>query len=337
LRERLLIVGPSWVGDMVMAQSLFISLRQENPEVEIDVVAPDWSRPLLDRMPEVREAIELPVAHGELHLATRWQVGRSLAGQGYQRAIVLPRSIKSALVPFFAGIPRRTGFRGEHRYGLINDMRPYDPLAARPMVTWYLILGLPPSRPAPEGIPYPRIRVDEENRQRLVNELDLDLDRPAIGCIPGAEYGPAKAWPLESYGELTRRLAPEGFQFWILGSEGEREAGERIRAASGGAATNLCGRTRLEDAADLLSLTSIVVSNDTGLMHVAAAVGSRVVAIFGSSSPRYTPPLTDTATVLYLDLDCSPCFERRCPFDHYRCLREITVESVLSAVRGAVA
>ena len=318
---------------MVMAQSLFISLRRENPEVEIDVVAPAWSRPLLDRMPEVREAISLPVTHGELHLATRWRVGRSLRREGYDRAIVLPKSIKSALVPFFARIPQRTGYRGEHRYGLINDMRPYDPLAGRPMVSWYLILGLPPSRPAPEEIPYPRIRVDEQNRQRLVDKLRLNLDRPVIGCIPGAEYGPAKAWPLESYGELIRRLAPEGFQIWILGSRSEREAGERIRAASDGAAVNLCGQTRLEDAADLLSLTSMVVSNDTGLMHVAAAVGTRVVAVFGSSSPRYTPPLTDTATVLYLDLDCSPCFERRCPFDHYRCLRDVSVDSVLSAVR----
>jgi len=332
-----LIVGPSWVGDMVMAQSLFISLRRENPEVEIDVVAPDWSRPLLDRIPEVRESIGLPVTHGELHLATRWRVGRSLARKGYDRAIVLPKSIKSALVPFFARIPQRTGYRGEHRYGLINDMRPYDPLAGRPMVTWYLILGLPPSRPAPEEIPHPRIRIDERNRQRMVEELGLNLDRPVICCIPGAEYGPAKAWPLDSYGELTRRLALEGFQVWILGSANEKEPGERIRAASGGAAANLCGRTRLEDAADLLSLATIVVSNDTGLMHVAAAVGSRIVAIFGSSSPRYTPPLTKTATVLYLDLDCSPCFERRCPFDHYRCLREISVDSVFSAVLGATA
>jgi heptosyltransferase-2 len=332
-----LIVGPSWIGDMVMAQSLFIKLRRENSEAEIDVVAPDWSRPLLDRMPEVREAIGLPVAHGELRLGTRWRVGRSLAGRGYARAIVLPRSIKSALVPFFAGIAVRTGFRGEHRYGLINDMRPYDPLASRSMVTWYLILGQPASRPVPEEIPHPRIRIDEPNRERLIDELGLDLSRPVVGLIPGAEYGPAKAWPLDSYGELTRRLAPDGFQIWILGSQNEREAGERIRDASGGSAVNLCGRTRLEDAADLLSLTSLVVSNDTGLMHLAAAVGARVVAIFGSSSPRYTPPLTDKASVLYLDLDCSPCFERRCRFDHYRCLREISVDSVLSAVRTALA
>jgi heptosyltransferase-2 len=337
VRERLLIVGPSWIGDMVMAQSLFIKLRQDNPEAEIDVVAPDWSRPLLGRMPEVREAIGLPVSHGELRLGTRWKIGRSLAGVGYDRAIVLPKSIKSALVPFFAGIPTRTGFRGEHRYGLINDMRPYDPLASRSMVTWYLILGQPASRPVPEEIPYPRIRIDEHNRGRLIDELGLDLSRPVIGFIPGAEYGPAKAWPLDSYGELTRRLGPNGFQIWILGSKNEREPGERIREASGGSAVNLCGRTRLEDAADLLSLTSLVVSNDTGLMHVAAAVGARVVAIFGSSSPRYTPPLTEKASVLYLDLDCSPCFERRCRFDHYRCLREISVESVLSVVRTALA
>lgn len=337
MNDSVLVVGPSWVGDMVMAQSLFISLRRRHPAMAIDVVAPDWSRPIVARMPEVREAIGLPIHHGRLGLATRWRVGRALARRNYGRAIVLPQSLKSALVPFFARIPRRTGFLGEHRRGLINDVRPLDRSFRRPMVLRYLSLGLPPDSPEPLDIPHPAIRVDEIHRAALLETLELDLGRPLAVCVPGAEYGPAKAWPAESFAELGRRLADSGFGVWILGSEADRPLGERIRVAAGPTARDLCGRTSLEDAADLLSLASVVVSNDSGLMHVAAAVGRPVVAVFGSSSPVYTPPLAARAEVLYLGLECSPCFERRCPLGHYGCLRGIPVDAVLAAVRRIAA
>jgi heptosyltransferase-2 len=330
--ESVLVVGPSWVGDMVIAQSLFISLRLHDPAISIDVVAPDWSRPVVTRMPEVREAIGLPIRHGRLALATRWRVGRALSRRGYDRAIVLPQSLKSALVPFFAGIPRRTGFLGEHRHGLINDVRPLH-RSDGPMVLRYLSLGLPPGSPAPGEAPRPRLRVDETNRRALVARLELDLARPVVVCVPGAEYGPAKAWPAESFADLGRRIAASGFAVWVVGSEADRRLGERIRSAAGAGARDLCGRTSLEDAVDLLSLAHVVVSNDSGLMHVAAAVGRPIVAVFGSSSPTYTPPLAGRAEVLYLGLDCSPCFERRCPLGHYDCLRGIGVDAVLDATR----
>jgi len=331
--EKTLVVGPSWVGDMVLAQSLFISMRRRDPEVSIDVVAPDWSRPVLARMPEVREAVGLPIPHGELRLATRWRVGRALCGRGYDRAIVLPQSMKSALVPFFARIPRRTGFVGEQRYGLINDVRPLDRSLERPMVRRYLSLGRPRGSREPDEVPRPCLRVDEDNRRALVERLGLDLDRPVAACVPGAEYGPAKAWPADSFAELARRLASSGLTVWVLGSDADRPIGERVRESAGSGARNLCGLTSLEDAVDLLSLARVVVSNDSGLMHVAAAVDRPVVALFGSSSPTYTPPLAGRAEVLYLGLDCSPCFERRCPLGHYRCLTGIGVEAVLDAVR----
>ncbi len=201
------------------------------------------------------------------------------------------------------------------------------------MAQRYVALGLDRGSPLPPHPPHPRIRVDEANRRRLIDELGLSLDRPVVGCVPGNEFGPAKAWPVESFCELTRRLVAGGRRVWVFGSDKERPLGERIRSAAGRSVANLCGRTRLEDAADLISLTSQVVSNDSGLMHVAAAVGTRVIAIYGSSSPRHTPPLTQDGEVLYLDLECSPCFERSCPLGHLRCLKEISVDAVWAAIR----
>jgi heptosyltransferase-2 len=283
-------------------------------------------------MPEVREAIGMPLRHGELGLRTRWRVGRSLRSKRYDRSIVLPKSFKSALVPFFAGIPRRTGYLGEQRYGLINDVRPLDGKFDRPMVRRYLELAPANLHDRPAATPHPALTVDPANRDRLVERLGLPLEAPVVGLVPGAEYGPAKAWPLASFAELAARLSRSGYSVWVFGSENEREAGDAILGAAGPTTRNLCGCTRLEDAVDLLSLTPTVVSNDTGLMHVAAAVGSGLVAIFGSSSPVYTPPLTDRAEVLYLDLDCSPCFERTCPLGHYRCLRDISVDAVIERI-----
>jgi lipopolysaccharide heptosyltransferase II len=329
-----LVVGPAWVGDMVMAQSLFMSLRHQHPEIQIDVIAPLWSRPLLARMPQVRAAIDLPLRHGQFGLGVRWRIGKSLRTRHYDQAIVLPRSFKSALIPFHARIPRRTGYRGETRYGLINDMRPLDQSVLTQTVQRYVALGQPPGSPLPPPVPYPRLLIDEVNRKRLLKKLNLFLDRPIIGIMPGAEYGPAKCWPLEYYGELAKRLDAAGYQVWVFGSAKDRPAGEWIQVLSGGKAVNLCGRTRLEDAVDLLSLAKKVVTNDSGLMHVAAAVGTRVIALYGSSTPAYTPPLTDNKVVFYRALKCSPCFEQKCPLGHYRCLRDLPLEEVFTATRA---
>ncbi len=331
-----LIVGPSWLGDMVMAQSLFRLLRQREPRGTLDVVAPGWSGPVVERMPEVRRVHALPVGHGELALGTRWRLGRRLRRERYDRAIVLPRSLKSALVPFLAGIPLRTGHLGESRWGLINDRRPRNRDRTVPMVEKIVALGLPPHVAIPSPLPRPALTVDAGNRRRLVAGLGLETDRPIVACLPGAAYGPAKAWPVESYGALSRRLFDAGRRVWILGSDGDRQDGEAIVRASRGTAINLCGQTQLVDAIDLLSLVEEAVANDSGLLHVAAAVGARVLAIYGSSTPAYTPPLTDRATVFHLGLDCSPCFDRRCRFSHYRCLREIDVDSVFAATTAGI-
>lgn len=331
--ERCLIVGPAWVGDMVVAQSLFITLVARDPGCVIDVIAPDWSHPLLERMPEVRRGIALPVQHGELALGKRYEAGRRCRGEAYTRAIVLPRSLKAALVPFFARVPRRTGYKGETRYGLINDMRRLDKAALPQIAQRYVALALDPDALMPPPVPYPRLRIDTDNAARLIRELDLSTDTKIAAMMPGAEYGPAKQWPLEYFAQLLERLSADGVECWLLGSEKDRADAQQIVELSGGRGRNLCGHTRLEDAIDLIARADVAITNDSGLMHVAAAVGSSLIALYGSSTPAYTPPLSDSAETLYLGLECSPCMKRVCPLGHLRCLREITPERVHEIAR----
>lgn len=328
----ILVVGPSWIGDMVMAQSLFISLKQQYPLAQLDVLAPKWSLPLLERMPEVHEGIAVSVTHGEFGLGERWRLGRWLRRRQYDRAIVIPRSFKAALVPFFSAARIRTGYRGEMRYGLLNDMRTLDKSVLRQTVQRYVALGLPDNAPLPPPIPYPKLVVDEANQQRLSDALGLGRDSNVIGLMPGAEYGPAKCWPLDYYAELAKRLVEAGQQVWIFGSKKDRAAGEVIAEGSGEQVHNLCGRTTLVEAVDLIAACDAVVSNDSGLMHVAAATGRSLVAIYGSSTPDYTPPLSDKAEVLYRGLECSPCFKRECPYGHYDCLTSISPAEVGEAL-----
>ncbi|MEJ2440468.1 MAG: lipopolysaccharide heptosyltransferase II [Gammaproteobacteria bacterium] len=325
--ERILIVGPAWVGDMVMAQSLFITLKQQDADCIIDVVAPAWSVPLLQRMPQVHEAIELAVGHKQLGLLTRYRLGRQLRSRHYDRAIVLPRSYKSALVPFFAGARRRTGYRGEHRYGVINDMRALDKRVLYQTVQRYVGLAYDNLASAPP-VPYPQLSINSSNQQALLKKLGLNQDKRVIGLMPGAEYGPAKQWPVEYFQQLAGMLVAQGCQVWVFGSAKEVSLGEAIRQGQP-AVSNLCGKTSLVDAVDLIALTQNNVTNDSGLMHIAAATGRPLVAIYGSSDPAYTPPLSDRAIILYQGLDCSPCFARQCRFGHTRCLTEIMPRAVL--------
>lgn len=328
-----LVIGPSWVGDMVMAQSLFVRLRQLRPAAPVDVLAPGWSLPLIARMPQVRKGIEMPLGHGAFGWGERRRIGALLRAQAYAQALVLPGSWKSALVPFFAGIPRRTGFRGEMRYGLLNDIRPLDKSLLQTTVQRFVALAEDgPARAAP-AVPTPRLTADAVLGTALVIKLGLD-DRNAVGLMPGAEYGPAKQWPAEYYGELAKMLGAAGVQPWVFGSGKEVELGEQIRALSGGQAVNLCGKTALADVVDLAARCRAVVSNDSGLMHVAAAAGAPVVALYGSSTPDFTPPLTERRYVHYLRLSCSPCFERTCPLVHYNCLRHITPAAVRDSLRA---
>lgn len=323
-----LVVGPAWVGDMIMAQALYKTLKQAAPDAPIDVVAPPWSAALVERMDEVRTAHVLSVGHGEVGLGARRALGRRLREGGYGRAIVTPRSFKAALVPYFARVPVRTGFRGEFRYGLLNDVRRLDKARLPTTVSRYVALALPPDASLPP-IPRPTLRHDPARAAELRDALDLAGERPVAALLPGAEYGPAKQWPAEHFAALAKRLDAAGFAVWVLGSAKEAALGAAICAGTN--ARNLCGETSLTDAIDLLHEAQVAVSNDSGLMHMAAACDCRVVAIYGSSSPRMTPPLTERAHVVREPQPCSPCFARTCRFGHYDCLKKIDVERVAAA------
>ena len=335
--DKLLIVGPAWIGDMVMAQSLYKLLLSRDPGLRIDVIAPPWSKPILDRMPEVNRAIELDVVHGEAALGTRWKLGRRLRGRGYRRAIVLPRSLKAALVPFFAGAPVRTGYRGEWRFALINDARPFDPARLDQTVKRFIVLGMPKDEDELPLPPEPSLRTDRENLRSAVQRLGLTPTAATVAIMPGAEYGPAKRWPADRFGALAARLAGAGSQVWLLGSESERKLGEAVRVASDhDDVINLCGRTTLADAVDLLGAAAVAVTNDSGLMHVAAAVDTHVISLYGSTTPLFTPPLTGRADILYRHLDCSPCFRRECPLGHFKCMMELSVDDVANVTMAAL-
>ncbi|NAO28483.1 lipopolysaccharide heptosyltransferase II [Pseudomonas syringae pv. dysoxyli] len=332
---KILIVGPSWVGDMVMAQTLFQCLKQRHPECEIDVLAPEWSRPILERMPEVRAALSFPLGHGALELATRRRIGKSLAGQ-YDQAILLPNSLKSALVPFFAGIPKRTGWRGEFRYGLLNDVRTLDKQRYPLMIERFMALAFDKGTELPRPYPRPSLRIDPTTRDAALSKFGLTLDRPVLALCAGAEFGESKRWPAEHYAQVADASIREGWQVWLFGSKKDHPVGESIRQelipGLREESVNLSGETSLAEAIDLLSCADAVVSNDSGLMHVAAALNRPLVAVYGSTSPGFTPPLADAVEVVRLGIECSPCFERTCRFGHYNCMRLLEPDAVTQAL-----
>ncbi len=336
--EPILIVGPAWVGDMVMAQALFMRLKQLRPRAPIDVLAPGWSLPIIDRMPQVRAGIELPFGHGEFNLAGRRKLGLSLMVRRYAQAIVLPNSYKSALVPYFAHIPRRTGYRRELRYGVLNDLRPLDEALLKTTPQRFVALADDGKATRVPQIPHPHLVAERGRAAKLRNDFGLP-EGAVVALMPGAEFGPAKQWPATYFGELAKSLKGQGITSWIIGSAKEKRLGDEIAYASEGAAISLCGRTSLVDVIDLVSLCQAVVTNDSGPMHIAAATGVPVVAIYGSSTPDHTPPLTGKKAIHYLRLDCSPCFERSCPLkqNRYRCLSGIAPEAVLASVEHLMA
>lgn len=326
-----LVVGPAWVGDMVMAQSLFMTLRARQPSPAVDVIAPAWSLPLLERMPEVRRAIPLPVGHGELGLGKRWRLGRSLRSADYDQAIVLPRSAKAALPAFAARIPRRTGYRGESRYGLLNDIRPLNRGILYRTVDRFVALGHTADTVLPPPIPHPALAVSDAGRQEARRATGLDTDdAPVLALCPGAEFGPSKRWPAGFYAEVAGEYLAKGWLVWLFGSDKDAPVTRAIAEAAPGC-RDLAGRTQLGQAIDLLACADLVISNDSGLMHIAAATGRPVVAVYGSSDPNYTPPLSERARILHLGLDCSPCFQRECPLGHLNCLRQLAPAQVLEA------
>jgi len=335
--KRILVVSPAWVGDMIMAQTLYKVLRQRHPDVEIDVLAPPATLSLVSRMTEVSRGIRFDLAHGEIGLGKRKMMGRSLKANAYHQAIILPNSLKSALVPFYADIPLRTGFRGEYRYVLINDMRMLNKRAMPRMIDRFSSLGTHLNAELPK-LENPSLTINQRNREKLINEFDLDLEKPILAICPGAEFGDAKKWPENHYAKLADQAIERGMQVWIFGGPKDQITAQSIRALVNMSTLDSCvdltGKTTLLDVVDLLSLSNMVVSNDSGLMHIAAAVGCQTTVIYGSTSPEFTPPLTNNHEIVSLNLSCSPCFKRDCPLKHKACLVDLKPESLIQTLEA---
>ena len=327
---RVLDVAPSWIGDAVLSHPLLVRLKAADPQGSLDVLAPAWVLPVYRRMPEVAATIANPFGHGDLRLAERRRFARGLAG--YDRALVLPNSLKSALIPWHAGIRRRTGYRGEMRYGLLNDVRRLDEDALPLIVERYAALAQPAGEALTRPLPAPRLTVDPAARDATLRKYGLEGAAPVTALAPGAEYGPAKRWPARHFAHVARVMAARGARVWLLGSAKDQPVTAEVQQLSGGVCTDLAGRTSLDEAIDLLSLAARVVTNDSGLMHVAAALDRPMAAIFGSSSPGFTPPLSEKARVISLRLSCSPCFARTCPLGHTNCLETLMPDDVVAAL-----
>ncbi|NLD69033.1 MAG: lipopolysaccharide heptosyltransferase II [Limnobacter sp.] len=340
---RTLVVAPNWIGDAVMAQPLMAALRRQAQPQAIEVLSPPHIAPVFRAMRETDAVLEAANTHGKLELGARWRLARMLRARRYDRAIVLPNSAKSALVPWLARIPKRTGYRGEARRLLLNRIHEdrsaqAAPDRRRPMVEHYAQLALEPGQSLQGRVADPRLSRDREAELAVRERFQLPADTPLIVLCPGAEYGPAKRWPVRHFASLSLLIDSEWPQAEIvlLGSAKERPLATEITALSGLALRNLSGETSIAEAMAVISQAAGVISNDSGLMHVAAAYGRPQVAIFGSSDPRHTPPRSPRARVEWLHLDCSPCFERECPLGHLNCLNMIEPERVMQALRSAL-
>jgi heptosyltransferase II len=322
------------VGDMVLAQSLFKTLKINKPDCIIDVAAPAWTLPLLERMPEINAAIALPFKHGELAFIERMRFGKSLKNKGYTQSIILTNSFKSALLPWAAGIKKRTGFLGEMRYGLINDVRPLDKTKLKKTVERFVALGLSNIEELPKTLPNPQLSSNLQTAWILASRAGILKNKSnVLGLCPGAEYGAAKRWPAQYYAEVASEALNKNWQVLLFGSDKDALVTAQINQLTQHKCIDLAGKTKLGEAIDLMSICDTVISNDSGLMHIAAALNKKLIAIFGSSDPYHTPPMHPQAVIEYLALDCSPCFKRECPLtgkDHLKCLYQIKPVTILA-------
>jgi heptosyltransferase-2 len=337
--NRILVIAPNWIGDAVMSQPLLAAIKASYPHAVIDVLATPWVAPVYRACSEVTELIEADLRHGQL----QWGLRRALASQikkrNYASCYVLPNSLKSALIPWLANIPVRIGYQGELRRFLLTETKANSPKTQRiPMVEHYANLCAPSGNlDTTINPPYlvPMASALESARARL-QAAGIQTDALVVLC-PGAEYGPSKRWPAAHFAALAQSIlnAKPTASVVLLGSPSDRVIGDAVvsTAASQSRMFNWCGATSLDEAIAIISLCSNVVSNDSGLMHIGAALQVPQVAIFGSSDPSHTPPNSAKATVISLHLPCSPCHQRECPLGHLNCLNQINAEQVFAAIQ----
>ena len=332
---RALIISPNWIGDAVMAQPLLQRLRSQDPQLLIDVLAPAWVAPVWRAMSQVDQVIEAPFRHGALQLRERWRFARQLRTQNYAAAYVLPNTLKFALIPWLAGIPRRVGYLGESRYGLLNVVHHHDKKRPLPMVPFYAALADDPRSTAERPASLrPLLTVTHAQIEQALTAAQLDCTRPLIVFAPGAEFGSAKRWPPAHFAALANQLAARSpqHQLIILGSAKDRAVGDEV-VAEAAQVRNLAGSTALTDAIALIGAADAVISNDSGLLHIASALNRKIVALYGPTNPNHAPPFSDVSRSLYLALDCAPCRQRECPLGHHRCMQDLTPAMAVQALR----
>lgn len=327
--SRILVIAPNWIGDAVMAQPLLTLLKQTYPDQTIDVLAPSWVAPVLRAMAEVNTVLETPFKHGALQLRERWRFAQMLRQRGYASAYVLPNTLKFALLPWMAGIKTRIGYKGESRYGLINLMHHDDPTSPRAMVPFYAALASAPALQAPMRLPRPALHVSNQQIRQVLEILGLSVQNPVIAFAPGAEFGNAKRWPTAHFAQLAERIlqAHPDAQIVLLGSPKDNVVCDEIKALCP-AVHHLAGKTSLDQAVALIASSSAVVSNDSGLLHIASALNRPVIALYGPTDPDHAPPFSDIAHSLSLRLACAPCKQRECPLGHQDCLQKLTSDMV---------
>ena len=338
-RARILVISPNWIGDAVMAQPLLRLLQERRPEWPIDVLAPAWVAPVWRAMREVDTVLEAPFRHKELQLRERRAYAKLLRTRGYAEAYVLPNTLKFALIPWLAGIPKRIGYRGEMRYGLLNVMHHDNRNAPRPMVSFYAALANAPTQETPSlaALPRPVLHVPEVQAREVAVRLGLRPDDPLVLFAPGAEFGTAKRWPATHFAELARTIQRErdAVQIALMGSGKDRPVCEEIVALMPGV-HNLAGVTSLSEAVALIAQGDAVVSNDSGLLHIASALNRPIVAIYGATDPNHAPPFSDLAQSLFLGIECSPCRQRECPLGHHRCMKGISADMVWQPLQAMI-
>lgn len=346
----ILIIAPNWIGDAVMTQPLLASIKALYPDSPIDILASTWVAPIYRACSEVSEVIEAPFERKQLQWGLRKQIAKQVESKKYQACFVLPNSFKSALIPWLANIPLRIGYRGEMRFGLINVVLDNPSKVNRPpMLKHYLALSkllndeeVMERQPSVSNEMTPRLNVSKNAKQSVERKLqsaniNLSGSSSAIYVMcPGAEYGPSKRWPTEHFASLATQLVSNNpnNHIILLGSQSDQILGAEIvsLAKQSSHIHDWCGNTSLDEAIALIGMSKAVISNDSGLMHVAAALSIPQVAIFGSSDPAHTPPLSEKAKVIWLDLPCSPCHKKECPLGHLKCLKDILPEQVLTTL-----
>ena len=311
-----------------MSHSLIRRLARMHTAASIDVFSSHALIHIFEQMSEIDEIIENPFGHGQLNLRDRLEVARDIKSRRYDTTYVLPNSLKSALIPFFAKIPNRVGYTGEFRFGLINRRHTLDKNKYPLLASQYLQLAETDPSDSITLSEYPALTVAQRDLGQTLERFNVDPMRPYICLCPGAEYGPAKRWPQEHFTRLAQKLADNHFHTITLGGENDMKIGAMIYKNTHQETQDLTGKTTVKEAIQLIAGATCVVTNDSGLMHVAAALSRPLIALFGSSSPEYTPPLSDKAKVLTRALPCSPCFKRVCPLGHTNCLKDITVDEV---------